>query len=81
MADSYQQLEQLITAEASFKKGLLYEQQPLTYYSLAVLYDTKLKSPKNALLYYKKYLASKPDEQDKEQIEYSKSRVKGLSGH
>jgi len=81
MADSYQQLEQLMTAEATFKKGLLYDQQSLTYYSLAILYDTKLKNPKNALLYYKKYLASKPDEEEKDQIEYSKSRVAALSVH
>lgn len=81
MADSHQQLEQLKTAEELFKKGLLYDQQPLAYYSLAILYDTKLKSLKNALLYYKKYLASKPDEADKDQIEYSKNRVAALSRH
>jgi tetratricopeptide (TPR) repeat protein len=82
MADSHQQLEQLKTAEELFKKGLLYDQQPLAYYSLAILYDTKLKSPKNALSYYKKYLASKPDEvENKDQLEYSKGRVSALSGH
>lgn len=82
MADSHQQLEQLKTAEELFKKGLLYDQQPLAYYSLAILYDTKLKSPKNALSYYKKYLNSKPDEvADKDQVEYSKSRIAALSGH
>ena len=81
MADSYQQLDKLKTAEESFKKSLLYDQQPITYYSLAILYDTKLKHPKNALLYYKKYLSSKSDEDNKEYIDYSKNRVKALSKH
>lgn len=81
MADSYQQLDKLKTAEESFKKSLLYDQQPITYYSLAILYDTKLKHPKNALLYYKKYLSSKSDEDNKEYIDYSKNRVKALSRH
>ena len=81
MADSYQILEQYETAEAMFKKGLLYDQKPMTYYAMATLYDTKLKQPKNALTYYKKYLAAKTEEDQKEYVEYSKSRVKTLSGH
>lgn len=81
MADSHQQLAQLTTAESLFKKALLYDQQSMTYYSLAVLYDTKMNSPKNALLYYKKYSASKPEETEKDQIEYSKMRITALSGH
>jgi tetratricopeptide (TPR) repeat protein len=81
MADSHQQLAQLTTAESMFKKALLYDQQSMTYYSLAVLYDTKMKSPKNALLYYKKYLDSKPEETEKDQIAYSKSRIAALSVH
>lgn len=81
MADSYQQLEQYESAEAMFKKGLLYDQKPMTYYAIATLYDSKLKQPKNALLYYKKYLAEKTDETQKEYVAYSKSRVIALSRH
>ncbi len=81
MADSYQMLEQYKSAETTFKKGLLYDQKPMTYYAMATLYDTKLKQPKNALTYFKKYLAAKPDEDQKEYVEYSKNRVKALSGH
>lgn len=79
MADSYQMLEQYKTAEAMFKKGLLYDQKPMTYYAMATLYDSKLKQPKNALLYYKKYLAEKTDETQKQYVAYSKSRVAELS--
>ena len=81
MADSYQILEKYDTAEAMFKKGLLYDQKPMTYYAMATLYDTKLKQPKNALTYFKKYIAAKPTEEEKEYVEYSKNRVKALSGH
>jgi tetratricopeptide (TPR) repeat protein len=81
MADSYQTLGKYDTAEAMFKKGLLYDHKPLTYYYMAILYDTKLKQPKSALAYYKKYIAANPPEADKEYVDYSKSRVTALSGH
>ncbi|RZA01901.1 MAG: tetratricopeptide repeat protein [Sphingobacteriaceae bacterium] len=81
MADSYQILGKYETAETTFKKGLLYDQKPMTYYAMATLYDTKLKQPKNALAYFKKYLAAKPDEDQKEYVEYSKNRIKALSVH
>lgn len=81
MADSYQILEKYDTAEAMFKKGLLYDQKPMTYYAMATLYDTKLKQPKNALTYFKKYIAAKPTEEEKKYVDYSKNRVKALSGH
>lgn len=81
MADSYQILEQYETAEAMFKKGLLYDQKPMSYYAIAILYDTKLKQPKKALMYYKKYLAEKTDETQKEYVAYSKSRLSALTAH
>lgn len=81
MADSYQILGKYDTAEAMFKKGLLYDQKPMTYYAIATLYDTKLKQPKNALIYYKKYLAAQTDEDQKEFVAYSKNRVTVLSGN
>ncbi len=81
MADSYQMLEQYDSAEAMFKKGLLYDQKPMTFYAIAILYDTKLKQPKNALTYYKKYLAAQKDDAQKEYIAYSKNRVMALSAH
>ncbi|WP_460693724.1 tetratricopeptide repeat protein [Mucilaginibacter puniceus] len=81
LADSYQQLSQFKTAEATYKKGLLYGQLPMTYYSMAILYDTKIKDKKNALLYYKKYLATNPTDEDKGYVDYSKNRIAALSAH
>ena len=76
MADSYETRDQLTKALTSYQKALLYDDYPLTYYYLANLYDVKLKDPKNALKYFKKYIASKPDEEkEKDYITYSKSRV------
>jgi tetratricopeptide (TPR) repeat protein len=79
MAESYQQIGQLKTAESSYKKGLLYGQLPLTYYTIAIFYDTKMNDKKNALSYYKKFMATKPGEPDKEYADYSKKRIDALS--
>ena len=82
MADCYQQLGQFKKAETTFKKSLLYDQSPsLTYYAMAVFYDINLNDKKNALLYYKKYLATNSGDQNGDYNNYSKSRVAALSVH
>lgn len=81
MADSYETLKQFKTAKAKYEKGLLYDDSPLAYYYLANLYETKLKDRKNALKYFLKYLAGKPNaEKQKDYIAYAESRVEILSG-
>jgi len=80
MADSYETIKQLSKAQAAYQKALLYDEKPLTFYYLANLYDVKLTDPKNAAKYFKKYLASKPDEtEEKDYIAYSKSRLEQLT--
>jgi tetratricopeptide (TPR) repeat protein len=80
MADSYETIKQLSKAQASYQKALLYDEKPLTFYYLANFYDRQLKDKKNALKYFKKYLAGKPDEtEEKEYITYTKSRVEQLT--
>jgi tetratricopeptide (TPR) repeat protein len=80
MADSYETIKQLSKAQAAYQKALLYDEKPLTFYFLANLYDVKLTDPKNAVKYFKKYLASKPDEtEEKEYIAYTKSRLEQLT--
>lgn len=76
MADSYENVKQLNKAQASYQKALLYDEKPLIFYYMANFYDVQLKDKNNALKYFKKYLAAKPDEtEEKQYIEYSKSRV------
>ena len=79
MADSYDQLHQVRNAVSAYQKGLLYGVMPLTYYSLANLYDTELKNKTLALRYYKKYLKSGPTDKQQTYINYSKRRVTELS--
>jgi tetratricopeptide (TPR) repeat protein len=76
----YETIQQLSKAQAAYQKALLYDEKPLTYYFLANLYDVKLNDHKNALKYFKKYLASKPDEEEeKKYIAYSKGRLEQLT--
>lgn len=82
MGDSYDSLQQYKKALTAFQQGLLYNEDPLTYYLIANLYDVKMKDTKAALKYFKKYLAAKNMNADKqkEYLTYSKSRVEQITG-
>lgn len=79
MADSYENLKQIKTALSTYKKALLYSKNLLTYYYIAVLYDSKFKDKHNALKYYKKYVAGKPEKWQHNYVKYSKRRIIELS--
>jgi tetratricopeptide (TPR) repeat protein len=81
MADSYEQLHKYQSAIAAYQKSTEFKYEPLTFYSLANLYDTELHSNKNALKYYKKYIAAKPEERQKTYIDYAQSRITTLVAH
>jgi len=57
---------------------LLYNINPLTYYYLGALYDSKLGDKRNALKYYKKYITAKPEKWQKGYMDYSKQRIAEL---
>lgn len=78
MADSYEGIKQLNTALSTYKKALWYDNNPLTYYYMAALYDTKLKDKSNALKYYKKYAIAKPPKWQKGYVDYSVDRIAAL---
>jgi tetratricopeptide (TPR) repeat protein len=79
IADSYETQKAYRKAKDNYLKGLLYDEQPLAYYYLATLYDAKLKDGRNALKYYKKYVAAKPDDKQRAYKEYSIARITTLS--
>jgi len=79
IADAYGSLNQLKKSVTAYQKSLQFKEAPLTYYSLANLYDVKLLDKKLALKYYKKYLDSKPvPDQEQKYIDYAKIRIPEL---
>jgi tetratricopeptide (TPR) repeat protein len=63
----------------AYQKSLFFDNKPLTLYTIATIYDQKLKQPKTALNYYKRYINSKPPADQKSYIEYSNYRISQLS--
>jgi len=81
IGDSYSYMHLPKKAIAAYQKSLQFEERPLTYYSLANVYDVDLKDGKAALKYYKKYMAGKHDEQEeKKYIDYATLRIPQLNG-
>jgi tetratricopeptide (TPR) repeat protein len=78
MADSYETIAQLKKALAAYQKALLYHENPLTYYFLATLLDSKLKDGRSALKYFRKYVATKPGKQQQAYVDYSINRITAL---
>lgn len=82
IGDCYATLHQSGKALTAYQKSLQFSERPLTYYSLANLYDIELKDSKTAQRYFKKYLATKPDPIEEQKfIEYAKSRLPALAAH
>lgn len=80
LAGIYEQKNQFSEALEAYKRGLTFNASSTVYYRLGLLYDLNLKQSKNALIYYHLYLKNKPDpEKEKEQITYTKERIKALT--
>ncbi|MDP3468899.1 MAG: CDC27 family protein [Daejeonella sp.] len=63
----------------AYQKSLFFDSKPLTLYTIAIIYDQKLKQPKAALSYYRSYINSKPPAEQKAYIEYCNYRISQLS--
>lgn len=75
IADTYETLKKYKKAEIAYQKAQEFTETPMTWYSLANLYDTELKNKNSAIKYYKKFLAAKPAKNQQSYIVYAKSRV------
>lgn len=75
MARSYQEVNKINKALNAYQKGLQFSNSPMIFYSLATLYDEKLKNKAQAVRYFKKYLSSNPPISQQALINYAKSRV------
>lgn len=68
-----------ISAANAYLKSLQFQVLPITYYSLAILYDHKLKRPKTAIQYYRYYLKMKPSGKEAEPyLKYVSQRLTDL---
>lgn len=78
--NSFTTLKQTNEALKAYKNCLKYQEIPLVYYRMAILYDQALRNKSNALKYYKKYVevtARKP--LPDEYISYAKTRINELT--
>lgn len=79
IADSYTILKKSKNAALAYQKALQFNENPMTYYLLANLYDTGLKNKASALKYYRKYVAANPPAIQRGYVDYSKSRITALA--
>ncbi len=63
----------------AYQKSLFFDNKPLTLYTIATIYDQKIKLAKAALSYYKRYVNSKPPAEQKAYVEYANYRISQLS--
>jgi len=78
IADSYTDMKKDKKAIGAYQKSLQFNEKPMTWYMMASLYDNNLKNGKEALIYYKKFVASKPPAKDQKYVVYAKSRIDAL---
>lgn len=66
-------------AVTAYTKSLQFRKLPMTYYSLGLLYDHKLKKAKTAMLYYKQYISTKTvAKDDQPYVDYVTQRLAEL---
>ncbi len=63
----------------AYQKSLFFENKSLTLYTIASIYDQKLKQFKSALIYYRRYINSYPPAEQKAYVDYSKFRISELT--
>lgn len=80
IADTYQTIHKLKPAVDNFQKSLFFNEKYTTLYTMACLYDENLKDKRNAIKYFKKYIASKPPAKNKAYVDYAEGRIKVLGG-
>jgi tetratricopeptide (TPR) repeat protein len=78
IADSYTDIKKNRKALDAYEKSLQFNEKPMTYYMIASLYDNNLKNGKMAMVYYKKFIASKPSGKQRRYVIYAKSRIQAL---
>lgn len=79
IGDVMEKNKQIRKSLEAYQKSLFFENKPLTLYTIASIYDQKMKEFKSALSYYRRYINSSPPAEQKVYIDYSKFRISELS--
>ncbi len=65
-------------AAATYIRSFQYQDEPIDYFNLAVLYDHNLQNKISALKYYRLYINKKPAAKEKTYINYAQDRINDL---
>lgn len=65
-------------AATTYIRSFQYQDEPIDYFNLAVLYDHDLSNKANALKYYRLYINKKPGSKEKTYVDYAESRINDL---
>jgi tetratricopeptide (TPR) repeat protein len=75
-ATLYEEKGQYMQASLDYRSSLQFKVLPITFYSLGLLYDYKLRRVKTAKKYYKRYLQENPKgAENKRYVEFVKQRM------
>lgn len=77
-ADLHDLANQPSAAASNYLRSFQFENIPLHYYSLAIIYDHKLTDHRNALRYYRLYLKQDPPKSENEYRQYVLRRIEEL---
>lgn len=79
IGDVMEKNKQIRKSIEAYQKSLFFENKSLTLYTIASIYDQKLKQFKSALIYYRRYINSYPPAEQKAYVDYSKFRISELT--
>src|SRR3546814_5365307 len=77
-ADLHDLANQPSAAAKSYLRSFQFDVIPLHYYSLAVVYDRKLRDARSALRYFRQYVKLRAPDDEQIYLEYARRRIEEL---
>jgi len=78
LGDSYENVNKNTEANASYKKGLQFDNNGSLLYNIALVYETKLSDKKSAIDYYEQYLKTINEKEQPKLIGFIKNKITEL---
>ena len=79
IGDTNEKNNKVKQALAAYQRSMTFDTKPITLYSIATLYDQKLKDTASAVRYYRRFINTKTSPGHSEYVEYSKYRITALT--